>query len=113
MRLARLAVAAPLLAAACARPAPAPRDPDAGWGVTGGEPGNSRWSPLRQIDPTNVARLRVAWTYRTGDASPQGTTQIQATPIVVRGVLYATTATLDVFALRADSGAELWRFDPF
>ena len=83
------------------------------WPVTGGEPGNSRYSALDQINRRNVARLRVAWTYHTGDLGPDQQGQIQATPIVVDGVLYTTTPALAVIALRADRGTLLWRFDPF
>src|SRR5918998_1403546 len=101
-----------LVLAACADVSAAPRA-DAEWPVTGGSPGNDRWSPLRQIDRGNVARLHVAWTYRTGDVTPGTPSEIQATPIVVGGVLYTTTPTLAVVALRADSGTLLWRFDPF
>ena len=81
--------------------------------MTGGEPGNSRYSPLQQIDRQNVAQLRVAWTYRTGDLAPKAHGEIQATPIVIDGVLYTTTPMLAVVALRADDGTLLWRFDPF
>ncbi len=94
--------------AACARP-----DAPAGdWRVTGGDPGNTRYSSLDQINRTNVAQLRPVWTYHTGDM-PQGHSEIQATAIVVDGVLYATTPALAVIALRADSGTLLWKFDPF
>jgi quinoprotein glucose dehydrogenase len=82
------------------------------WRVTGGEPGNSRYSALSQITRENVARLQIAWTYRTDDA-PSNRSEIQATPIVVNGVLYTTTPALAVVALRADSGTVIWRFDPF
>ena len=75
--------------------------------------GNARYSALDQIDRDNVARLGVAWVYHTGDALPDAHTQIQATPIVVDGVLYTTTPALAVIALRADSGTLIWRFDPF
>ena len=83
------------------------------WRVTGSEPGNTRYSSLDQIKRSNVARLRLAWTYHTGDLPPDGRSEIQATPIVVDGVLYATTPSLAVIALRADSGTLLWRFNPF
>ena len=83
------------------------------WRVTGSEPGNTRYSSLDQINRSNVARLRLAWTYHTGDLTPGGRSEIQATPIVVDGVLYTTTPALAVIALRADSGTMLWRFDPF
>ena len=83
------------------------------WRVTGGSPGNPRYSALDQINRRNVAQLKVAWTYHTGDLPPDGLSQIQATPIVVDGVLYTTTPTLAVIALRAESGTLLWRFDAF
>jgi len=82
------------------------------WRVTGGEPGNSRYSALAQIDTSNVARLRVAWTYHTGDLPPDGHGEIQATPIVVSGILYTTTPALAVIALRAGTGTLIWKFDP-
>ncbi|HMC56347.1 MAG TPA: c-type cytochrome, partial [Gemmatimonadaceae bacterium] len=87
-----------------------PRDD---WPVTGGDGANTRYSPLAQITRDNVAGLRVAWTYHTGDLARDAHGEIQATPIVVNGVLYATTPALAVIALRADSGTLLWRFDPF
>src|SRR5438093_11124710 len=74
------------------------------WRTTGGDPGNSRYSPLDQINRTNVAALRVAWVYHTGDIRADSRSEIQATPIVVDGVLYTSTPTLAVVALRADSG---------
>ena len=83
------------------------------WRVTGSDAGNSRYSSLKQITRENVSRLRIAWTYRTGDAPPEGRSEIQATPIVVDGVLYTTTPALAVIALRADSGTLVWRFEPF
>ena len=83
------------------------------WRVTGGDPGNSRYSALSQIDTANVSRLRVAWIYHTGDLAPDGHGEIQATPIVIDGVLYSTTPALAAIALRAESGTLLWRFDPF
>ena len=95
-----------LCVAACSRSART--GPNTDWRVTGGDPGNTRFSSLDQIDTTNVAQLRVAWTYHTGDRSGE----IQATPIVIDGVLYATTPALNVVALDAATGRERWRFDP-
>ena len=87
--------------------------PAADWTTTGGAPGNARYSPLDQINVTNITQLQVAWVYHTGDLPPDGHGEIQATPIVVDGVLYATTPKLAVIALRADAGTLLWRFDAF
>ena len=102
-----------LLALACAPP-PAPRvdtGANADWRTTGGDAGNSRYSYLDQINRSNVGTLQVAWVYHTGDSSSHS--QIQATPIVIDGVLYTSTPALAVVALRADSGNLIWRFDPF
>jgi quinoprotein glucose dehydrogenase len=87
--------------------------PDREWRYHGGDPGHGQYSHLSQIDRTNVGRLRVAWTYNTGDAEPEGRSQIQCNPIIVRGVLYGTSPQIKVFALDAATGRQLWRFDPF
>jgi len=97
-----------LVVAACTTSAPSPND----WRVTGGDPGNTRYSPLDQINTGNVAQLRLAWTYHTSDLPADGHGEIQATPIVVNAVLYATTPALAVVALHAENGSPIWRFDP-
>jgi quinoprotein glucose dehydrogenase len=98
----------------CVRPSsPAEPPADVDWRVTGGSLAMTRYSPLAQIDRANVKSLRVAWTYHTGDASPDNRSEIQATPIVVHGVLYSTSPGLALFALEAATGKQLWRFDPF
>jgi quinoprotein glucose dehydrogenase len=91
------------------------RAPDASreWPFHGGDPGHRQYSPLTQISTANVGQLQVAWTYRTGDADPNGRSQIQCNPIIVDGVLYATSPQLKVFALDAATGRERWSFDPF
>jgi quinoprotein glucose dehydrogenase len=81
------------------------------WRTHGGDPAHRQYSALSQINTTNVQRLKVAWTYRTGDAGERS--EIQCQPIVVGGVLYATTAQLRVVALDAATGRPLWTFDPF
>ena len=86
--------------------------PAGDWRVTGSAPANDRYSALDQINRTNVKQLQVAWTFHTGDSLPERS-EIQATPIVVDGVMYTTTPRLYVVALRANDGVELWRFDPF
>jgi quinohemoprotein ethanol dehydrogenase len=66
-----------------------------------------RHSPLTQITRENLGRLGVAWSYATGT-----TRGLEATPIVVDGVMYATGNWGVVFALDAATGRQLWRFDP-
>ena len=64
---------------------------------------------LKQINTKNVGKLKVAWTYDSGDAYPGS--DIQCNPIVVDGILYATTPKLRVVALDAATGKEIWSFD--
>jgi quinoprotein glucose dehydrogenase len=108
-------VAVSLVLAASLGPAadvPARVPPEREWRAHGGDAGHTQHSPLAQITVANVSRLRVAWTYNTGDARGNGRSQIQCNPVVVGGVLYATSAGLEAFALDAATGRELWRFDP-
>ncbi|HEX5213835.1 MAG TPA: PQQ-binding-like beta-propeller repeat protein [Vicinamibacterales bacterium] len=81
-------------------------DPYNGWSAYGGGNDQIRYSSLKRIDRTNVAKLAVAWTYDTGES---GATQTQ--PIVVDGVLYGYTPTHKAFAVRAATGERLWTFD--
>ncbi|MCH7823394.1 MAG: pyrroloquinoline quinone-dependent dehydrogenase [Acidobacteria bacterium] len=83
--------------------------PDVDWPVNGGVD-NIRYSPLSEITRDNVGQLEVAWTYDSQDAF-EGS-EMQSNPIVVDGVLFATTPTLKVVALNAETGTLLWTFDP-
>jgi quinoprotein glucose dehydrogenase len=83
------------------------------WRVALGDPSSSQYSALAQINRDNVHRLEVAWVYHTGDLQEGRRSEIQVNPIVVDGVLYATSPALRAFALRADTGEEVWSFDPF
>src|SRR5215471_9952939 len=79
------------------------------WTVNGGVD-NIRYSPLKQIDRDNVTQLQVAWTYDSHDSFRAS--EMQSNPIVVDGVLYATTPSMKVVAVDAATGAEVWKFDP-
>jgi quinoprotein glucose dehydrogenase len=69
-----------------------------------GGPERNHYSPLDQINKSNVGELKVAWEYHTGDSG-----QIQCNPIIVDGVLYAMTATTRPFALDAATGKQIWK----
>ncbi|OLB57353.1 MAG: pyrrolo-quinoline quinone [Gemmatimonadetes bacterium 13_2_20CM_2_69_23] len=81
------------------------------WSRYGGGPESMRYSPLTQINRANVKRLQVAWTFDASDGTVG--TELEVNPIVVHGVLYATTASLNVVALNAATGQLVWRFDPY
>ncbi|MEX2263110.1 MAG: pyrroloquinoline quinone-dependent dehydrogenase [Bryobacteraceae bacterium] len=86
------------------------------WHSYGGDPGGQKYSPLKQIDRSNVGKLKVAWTYRTGDWSDGKRYPVRSafetTPLVVDGVMYLTTPFNRLIALEAETGKELWVFDP-
>jgi quinoprotein glucose dehydrogenase len=80
------------------------------WPTYGGNPAGTRYSTLTQINRNNVEQLRTAWTYDTGDAFPDS--EMECQPIIVNGILYATTPKLRLIALDAATGKLRWQFDP-
>jgi quinoprotein glucose dehydrogenase len=78
---------------------------DVDWAEYLGGADRNHYSTLTQINPENISKLQVAWTYTTPDSG-----QMQVNPIVVKGVLYGVTASVQAFALDAATGKELWRF---
>ena len=80
------------------------------WRSYNGGPGQQHYSPLTQVNRENVSRLTRAWSFDTGDAYPGS--ELECNPLVIDGVLYATTPKLNVVALNAATGTLLWRFDP-
>jgi quinoprotein glucose dehydrogenase len=82
------------------------------WPNVGNDAGGMRYSDLTQINRENVARLKPAWTYHTGELIERVGKTIECTPLIVDGMMYLTTAYLRVVALDAATGTELWQFDP-
>ena len=85
------------------------------WPHYGHDAGGARYSPLTQIDRANVARLKPAWTFHTGDLVDRGGNQrsgFEATPIVVDDTLFLTTGLNRVIALDPETGRQRWAFDP-
>lgn len=74
-----------------------------GWEEYLGGPERNHYVGFDQINLSNVAQLEVAWEYHTGDSG-----QVQCNPIVVDGVLYGMTASVQPFALDAATGEEIW-----
>ena len=77
------------------------------WMSVGRTYSEQRFSPLNQIDEHNVGRLALAWYYDLDTFRG-----IEGTPVVVDGVMYATSAWSVALALDATTGKELWRYDP-
>src|SRR5260221_1800131 len=75
------------------------------WLSYGGDLGQQRFWPGKQINPEHVNRLRVKWIFQTGVVG-----SFENTPIVEKGVMYITTPFDHVFAADARTGKELWHF---
>src|SRR4051812_34769123 len=82
------------------------------WPTYGHDYGDTRYSPLKQITPSNVAGLKPVWTYhmRPADRASRGFAPSQNTPIVVKGVMYVSTPYGRVVALDAENGRQLWAY---
>jgi quinoprotein glucose dehydrogenase len=112
-RATMLALAATALTAGAALSSPAWADE---WSAYGRDLQGTRFSPLTQITPANVAALKPAWTFHTGDVSDGKhggqRTGFETTPLFMDGRLYLTTPFNRVIALDPTSGQQLWAFDP-
>ena len=86
---------------------------DRDWPVYGGDFAGTKFSPLRQITPGNVQRLKPVWIYRCDDMRAQPATTIECNPLIVEGRMFLTTPGLKLIALDAAKGTEIWRFDPW
>jgi glucose dehydrogenase len=90
---------------------------DGDWRSFGRDPGAQRFSPLTQIDRTNVSRLAPAWTFDAAgenrDATSGGASvrlNLQLTPLVVDGTMYITAGSA-ILALEPETGKVLWRWE--
>lgn len=96
-----------LLAAACTRPGSDTALSKDDWATTGGDSGKSHHSALVDITPANVGTLGLAW------LAELGTNRVlEATPIVIDGVMYTSGVAGRAYAFDAATGREIWRFEP-
>jgi glucose dehydrogenase len=99
IRCVTLTLAAMLIAHHCAAQ-------NTDWPVYNGSANGEHYSPLTQINRSNVSKLQVAWTFDTGEKGG-----IQDNPLIVGRVLYAYTPTQKIVALDAATGKPIWKFD--
>ncbi len=79
------------------------------WRTYGGDLGNTRYSPLDQINGANFSKLQVAWRFKTDNLGPRPEFQFESTPLMVNGVLYSTAGTRrSIVALDAATGELMW-----
>ena len=86
------------------------------WRFYGGDQGGSKYSTLTSINARNVSHMRVAWTWKTGEAELAKYKTVpgmfEATPLMIDNVLYLSTPYNKVVALTAETGELLWSYDP-
>lgn len=83
------------------------------WSIYKADENSSNYSPLNQITTANVSELQPAWTFTIHDklaGSKPGTSQCN--PIIIDGVLYATSANQWAYAVNAATGKQVWSFNP-
>src|SRR5206468_3923239 len=79
------------------------------WRSYGGDVRNRRYSSLDQINASNFSKLEVAWRFKTDSLGPRPEFNLEGTPLMANGVLYATAGTRRaVVALDAATGELLW-----
>lgn len=86
------------------------RGQDLEWRRYGNE-GNTRYSPAGEINPGNVASLKPAWVFSTGEFDSENRLQMQCHPLMVNKKLYVTSGRGKIFALNAATGEQIWMFD--
>jgi quinoprotein glucose dehydrogenase len=89
--------------------------PQQDWTAYGRSWRGNRWSPLNQITPGNAGKLEKAWEFHTGDMKRAGDPDeftYEVTPIKVGALVYFCSPHNIVFAVDAESGKQVWRFDP-
>jgi len=79
------------------------------WLTAGHDYAETHFSPLKQIDTTNVKRLGLAWSWETG--APAGSS-VESAPLVSGGVMYGSLGFDVLFAIDARTGMYKWRWDP-
>src|SRR5438132_377627 len=93
------------------------------WPVFGHDPGGTRYSPLKQVNTSNVTRLKLTWTFDTEVAgappppTPAGAARrprvrrSETTPLVIGDVMYLSTAYNRVLALESETGTKIWEYE--
>lgn len=90
--------------------------PDAGrtWSVYKADAASSSHSPLKEITVENVEGMRPAWTFYPNDARAGSRSgNAECNPIIIDGVMYATSARHRLYAIDAATGKQRWTYDPF
>src|SRR5471030_1513306 len=92
------------------------------WGSYRGNSETNAYSPLTQINKSNVQNLEVAWQFGPGNPAPAagaaapgrgfGGGPTESNPIIVDGVMYSSLARNKVYAVNSATGEQVWEYDP-
>jgi alcohol dehydrogenase (cytochrome c) len=85
-------------------------NPTDNWPTVGGNLGNERYSPLDQIDTSNVSQVKGVWMTHLDGSGIAAKYSAESQPVVWQGVIYITTGNNDVFAVSVDTGKILWKY---
>ena len=84
------------------------------WRLYKADEESSGYSELKQVNKQNVSQLKIAWTFSPNDAPDSSRHwRSECNPIIIDGVMYATSARHRVYAINAGNGQQIWSFDPF
>ena len=99
-----------LLSLACCRPDTETRT----WSIYKADAESTSYSRLDQINKSNVKELEPAWTFLPNDARNNSRPlNSECNPIIIDGVMYATSARHRLYAINANTGQQIWSYDPF
>src|SRR5947199_644346 len=100
---------APRLAGQSGRPTAPPAASSGEWPTYGADLANTKYRPLDQISAANFDKLEIAWRFRTDNLGPRPEGRLEATPLMVKGVLYTSAGSRrSVVAIDAATGEQLW-----
>ena len=81
------------------------------WQTYGGDLGSTRYAPLDQVNAVNFSKLQVAWRFKTDTLGARPDFNLETTPLMINGVLYATAGSRrDAVAIDAATGELLWMY---
>ena len=84
------------------------------WSIYKADNESSSYSDLSEINKANVQQLKVAWKFTPNDAMEGARFgSSECNPIVIDGVMYASSARHRIYAIHAETGKQIWAFDPF
>src|SRR6266536_5500859 len=105
----RLAIVLTVILSSAATPRGQSGAKNGEWRSYGGDVGNTRYSPLDQINASNFGKLELAWRFKTDNFGTFPEYKLEGTPLAIRGVLYTTAGTRrSVIALDGKTGELIW-----